>query len=176
MKTGIKWALLAILVVFVFGALLSLCDGKPKAEGKALPSTEPFPVECFHDAETFRCVKYVRNYDGDTITFNIPYVPPVFGKNISVRVSGIDAAELKTTSHCERDMGLKAKALVKELLSNAVHIELQKVGRDKYFRLDADVVVDGRSVSDILLKEGLAYRYDGGHKPKIDWCHFSLGK
>ena len=42
--------------------------------------------KCDHDATTFRCVKYVKNYDADTITFNIPNVHPLIGKSIGVRV------------------------------------------------------------------------------------------
>ena len=38
---------------------------------------------------------YVRNYDGDTITFNLPNLHPIIGKNIRVRLNGIDTPEIK---------------------------------------------------------------------------------
>ncbi len=34
----------------------------------------------------------------------------------------------------------------------------------------ADVFVDGRDLKEILLKQHLAYVYDGGTKTKTDWC------
>ncbi|PIT99828.1 MAG: hypothetical protein COT74_08565 [Bdellovibrionales bacterium CG10_big_fil_rev_8_21_14_0_10_45_34] len=36
------------------------------------------------------------------------------------------------------------------------------VSREKYFRILADVFVDGNSLSAHLMKMGLAYSYDGG--------------
>ena len=43
---------------------------------------------CTHDERTFRCVKYIKNYDADTITFDIPNIHPLLGKKISIRVTG----------------------------------------------------------------------------------------
>ena len=50
---------------------------------------------CKHDDTTFRCVEYVRNYDGDTITVNIPNTPPIIGIKMPIRISGIDTPEIK---------------------------------------------------------------------------------
>ena len=38
---------------------------------------------------------YIRNYDGDTITFNLPGLHLIIGENISIRVNGIDTLEIK---------------------------------------------------------------------------------
>ena len=38
---------------------------------------------------------YLRNYDGDTITFNLPGLHPIIGEEISIRVNGIDTPEIK---------------------------------------------------------------------------------
>ena len=38
---------------------------------------------------------YVRNYDGDTITFTLPSLHPIIGEKISIRVNGIDTLEIK---------------------------------------------------------------------------------
>lgn len=125
---------------------------------------------CAHDSKTLRCVKFVRNYDADTITFDIPNVHPLFGKNISVRVLGVDTAEMKGHGPCEREAARKAKALVYKTLTASRQIELVNLGRDKYFRILADVKVNGASIAEILIKSGLAVPYDGGTKQKIDWC------
>lgn len=126
--------------------------------------------DCKHDDSTFRCVEYVRNYDADTITFNVPGVHPIIGNKINVRVSGIDTPEVRTKNSCEKDKARNAKKLVANLLKNAKRIDLVNVKRDKYFRINADVVIDGKALSHYLLKNGLAYAYDGGTKPKVDWC------
>ncbi len=125
---------------------------------------------CAHDAKTFRCVKYVRNYDADTITFNIPNVHPLIGEKISVRVRHIDTPEIKGKLPCEKEAARNAKRLIENLLKNARRIDLEKVDKDKYFRILADVIVDGKPLKDLLLKNNLAYNYEGKTKQKIDWC------
>ncbi|NUN05875.1 MAG: thermonuclease family protein [Bdellovibrio sp.] len=127
-------------------------------------------TDCAHDDKTFRCVEVLKNYDGDTLTVNIPNVPALIGKKISVRVHGIDTPEVKTKNQCEKEAGRMARNLVTSTLKNAKSIELHNVQRDKYFRILADVMVDGRSLKDVLLKNNLAYAYDGGTKQHPDWC------
>lgn len=125
---------------------------------------------CTHDMKTFRCVKYVRNYDADTITFDIPNVHPIIGDKISVRVRHIDTPEIKGKLPCEKEAARSAKRLIENLLKNAKRIDLENVDKDKYFRLLADVIVDGKPIKDILLKNNLAYAYEGKTKQKINWC------
>ena len=127
--------------------------------------------DCSHDDHTFRCVKYLRNYDGDTITFNIPGVHALLGKEISVRVLGIDTPEKTGTKPCEKEKARDAQRLVENILSHGARIELRNVGRDKYFRILAEVWVDGKSVAELLTKNKLAYAYAGGRKPaSVQWC------
>ena len=126
--------------------------------------------DCTHDAQTFRCVKYLYNYDADTVTFNVPNVHPIIGQKISVRVTGVDTPEIKTKNKCEKQKARTAKKLVENLLKNAKRIDLENVQRGKYFRVVADVKIDGQSLTHYLLKNGLAYSYDGGKKKSMDWC------
>ncbi len=147
---------IAFLIFLTLAFLLSLL-----AEGS--PS-------CQHTTERFNCVKYVKNYDGDTITFNIPDVHPIIGKKISIRVNGIDTAEVRTKDECEKKAGRTARKLVTNLLKNAKRIDLDNVSRGKYFRIVADVIVDGRDLKSILLKQQLAYSYNGGKKERPNWC------
>lgn len=125
---------------------------------------------CQHDAHAFRCVKYLKNYDADTITFNIPGVHPLIGEKISVRVAHIDTPEIRTKDSCEKTAGRTAQRLMESLLKKAKRIDLTNLQRDKYFRILADVIVDGQSIKDILLKNHLAYAYEGGTKRKLNWC------
>ncbi len=125
---------------------------------------------CQHDETTFRCVKYIKNYDADTVTFKIPNIHPLFGDNISIRVLGVDTPEIRTKNKCEKEKARNAKKLVKNLLKRAKRIDLTEIKRGKYFRVVADVMIDGKSLKYYLLKNGLATNYDGGKKKKIDWC------
>lgn len=125
---------------------------------------------CTHDDHTFRCVKFLKNYDGDTLTFDIPNVHALIGKKISVRVAHLDTPEIRGKLPCEKEAARVAQRLIENLLKNAKRIDLTNIDRDKYFRILADVIVDGRSVKDLLLKNNLAYAYEGGTKLRIDWC------
>ena len=49
-------------------------------------------------------------------------------------------------------------------MKNAKRIDLRQVERGKYFRIVADVILDGKSLSEILLKNSLTTSYDGGKK------------
>jgi micrococcal nuclease len=125
---------------------------------------------CAHDSTTFRCVKFVKNYDGDTITFDIPNVHSLLGKNISVRVAHLDTPEIRGKLPCEKESARTAQRLIENLLKRAKRIDLENVGRDKYFRILADVIVDGKSIKDLLMKNNLAYKYEGGTKENVNWC------
>lgn len=125
---------------------------------------------------SFREVKYVSNYDGDTLTVNLPdTIPDVFSHEISVRVRHIDTAEIKGSNKCEREMAEKAKVVVTTLLKNAKKIDLEDVGRDKFFRLLCSVNIttqanENLDLSNYLIAEGYAVPYEGETKPKTDWC------
>ncbi len=127
-------------------------------------------TNCTHDAHNFRCVKVLKNYDGDTITVDIPNIHPLLGNKVSVRVRGIDTAEVKGKSPCEKDAARVARNLVESLTKNAKVIDLENIERDKYFRILADVIADGKSIKDVLIKNQLAVNYDGGTKQKVNWC------
>ncbi len=126
--------------------------------------------DCVHDALAFRCVKYIKNYDGDTVTFDIPQTHPLFGQKISVRVRSIDTPEINGKNPCEKEASRTARKLVNNLLKNAKRIDLLNPGRDKYFRILADVQYDGKDLKEIIKKNNLAYNYEGKKKQKIDWC------
>lgn len=119
--------------------------------------------------EEFHAVEYVSNYDGDTLRVKIPNVHPVL-REASVRIAGIDAAEMDGTAPCERERARGAKAFVATLLSEARRIDLTIKGRDKYFRLLADVIADGVNLGPLLVKQRLAVAYDGKAKPATNWC------
>lgn len=128
------------------------------------------PAACLSDAVTFRCVSVVSVYDGDTVTVTLPNLPPIFGNRIGVRLNGIDTPELHSTDACEKLAALKARDLLTTLVVNAKRVDLAGVKRDKYFRILASVLLDGKDVSPALLSSGLAYPYHGEAKTKRSWC------
>lgn len=120
-----------------------------------------YSAEYYDTITNFTIIK-VR--DGDTFIIDIPNIPDVFGKNIAVRIRGIDTPELNDSREEIRKISIQAKEELERLLLNAKEITLYNLGRDKYFRLLASVKVDNIDVSEYLIKKGLAKKYNGGKK------------
>jgi micrococcal nuclease len=112
---------------------------------------------------------YLKNYDGDTIRFNLPLYPPIAGKDIRVRVNGIDTPEIKGKCKKEKYEAQQARDLVADILRDAEKITLKNMKRGKYFRIAADVIIDGENLADMLIQAGMAIRYYGGKKTH-KWC------
>lgn len=133
-------------------------------------SPEALAARCQHNSDHFSCVEYVRNYDGDSITFDIPDVHPLLGSEIMIRINGIDSPEMVTDDDCEKEMAHKAQEEVQKLMERARRVDLENPKRDKYFRVVADVYADGKSIAEHMLRKRLAVEYDGGTKHSVDWC------
>ena len=106
----------------------------------------------------------VRVYDGDTFYADIEGWPDIVGKEIGIRINGIDTPEIRTTNAYEKALGYKARHLVVTMLEKAESVELRNMERGKYFRILADVYADGESVGAMLIDAGLARPYFGGTK------------
>ncbi len=128
---------------------------------------------CGPKKKAFHCVKFIKNYDGDTFTVTIPGIHPLLGKKIRIRINGIDSAEIKGRTPCEKKKAIQAKKIAFETLLKAKRIDLLNIRRGKYFRIVADVMIDGKtSLAEVLIKNKLAYSYSGKRRPKINWCTF----
>ena len=112
---------------------------------------------------------YLRNYDGDTVTFNLPGLHPIIGEKISIRVNGIDTPEIRGKCKKEKYDAKQAQEMVADILKDAEQITLKNMERGKYFRIAADVYVDGENLADMLIEAGMAIRYNGGKKTH-KWC------
>ena len=131
---------------------------------------------CFLSFNTYAAKQYgsvtvskvISVYDGDTFRVNIDSLPPIVGKNIPVRLEGVDTPEINGKCQYEKDLALEARDFVRSKLSNAVEILLNDLQRGKYFRIVAKVYIDGVSLEEELLQNGLAYQYNGGKKS--NWC------
>lgn len=107
-------------------------------------------------------------YDGDTFRVNIKNYPPIVGERIGIRVNGIDTPEMRGKCEQEKKAAQAAKQFTVDKLRNAKKIELRNMKRDKYFRILADVFVDGENLAALLLKAKHGIEYHGDTKQ--GWC------
>jgi endonuclease YncB( thermonuclease family) len=123
--------------------------------------------------------RVVSLHDGDTFTCVIPFLTNNYYK-FSIRLNGIDTAEMTSKDPDLRSRAFMARDRLFELLTGQKidTISWRKSDFDKYFEknyttvmmncteLDkyGRVLADVSNFSDILVKEKLAYRYDGGTK------------
>ena len=126
------------------------------------------PAQAAPQYGTVTVSKVISVYDGDTFRVNIDSLPPIVGKNIAIRVNGVDTPEIRGKCQYEKDLALEARDFVRAKLANAKEIKLTNLQRGKYFRVVANVLVDGVSLEQELLNNELAYGYDGGKK--LSWC------
>jgi micrococcal nuclease len=109
-------------------------------------------------------------YDGDTFTVSIggASCPAILCERIPVRINGIDAPEMRGKCEQEKTLARQAKQFLVGSLRSAKSIELRNVARDKYFRLRADVWVDGDDIAKTMITEHLVRQYNGGKRQ--GWC------
>jgi len=117
---------------------------------------------------TISVSRVIRVIDGDTFVVDIDQFPDLIGKHISVRVNGIDTPELRGKCDREKDLAVKAKERVDALLKTADTIVLENLSRGSFFRIVADVIIDGVSLGEIILNESLATPYRPGSESP--WC------
>lgn len=113
--------------------------------------------------------------DGDTFRANISEWPSVIGERIPIRIADINAPERR--SRCdteeekvrERALAADARIYLVERLRNAETVELRQIERGSFFRVIAQVWVDGENVGQEMLAEGHALPYVEG-KAGQAWC------
>lgn len=76
------------------------------------------------------------------------------------------------TMEKEKALARQAQAFTHKLMLDAQKIELLEPKRDKYFRILARVVADGKEVAQELVAARFAVPYNGQGKKK-DWCESS---
>lgn len=118
------------MLLLLFGILLLAgCATHPQTQDKLYP-----------DVKVSRLLRVI---DGDTFACDIDEHSAIAGKNISIRLRGINTPELRSKDPEERLSAIFEKQRLSDLLTNALVIELRNIDRDKYFRIDADVYIDG---------------------------------
>ena len=107
----------------------------------------------------------IKVYDGDTFTLagHLPYDgSPLY--RFSVRLNGIDCAEIKGKTEEEKECAIRARKELDELIMGK-QVTLKNVKNEKYGRLLADVFVGDLHVNKHMIDKGLAVEYNGGKKP-----------
>ena len=124
-------------------------------------------------------------YDGDTVTLALPIFGSVY--RFSIRVNGIDTAEMKSKLHDNKLHAIRARNRLLQLVGMSVGLDDDLKRReidamlaaqpciiwvecgefDKYGRTLCTLYKDPmkiESFADVLLREKLAYVYGGGAK------------
>tara|TARA_B100000965_G_scaffold293897_1_gene251799 strand:+ start:434 stop:859 length:426 start_codon:yes stop_codon:yes gene_type:complete len=128
----------------------------------------PFSIIEANQSKSYTVEKIISVYDGDTFRADIKGLPDIIGKNIAIRILGIDTPEIKGKCEEEKIVAIKARDFARKALFNAEKITLKNLKRDKYFRLLADVYFDDTDLGNALLANNLAVKYSG--KKKSSWC------
>lgn len=153
--TWIGWAMVATLVGVATVSELSPTSLFSRPVPTATGATEVrASFSLCHTGGGYNCV-----VDGDTIWLE--------GQNI--RVADIDAPEThEPRCPSEKELGDRATLRLQQLVNSGA-VTLQPIDRDEdnYGRKLRIVLVDGASVGDALVSEGLARWYAGGRRP---WC------
>ena len=114
-----------------------------KAATLVLYLTVTFQAQAAPQYGTVTVSKVISVYDGDTFRVNIASLPPIVGKNIPIRVNGVDTPEIRGKCQYEKNLALDARDFVRNKLADAKEIKLTNLQRGKYFRVVANVLVDG---------------------------------
>jgi len=128
-----------------------------------------FSVTSFANPYDF---KITRVLDGDTVEFEAKFLPPPLKPLLRLRVLGVDTPEKGHRAQCpkENELGLKATELTKQLVLKSTQRQIIIKEWDKFGgRVLGDLILDGVSLRDSLIKAGLAREYYG--EAKQSWCN-----
>ena len=114
----------------------------------------------------------VRAVDGDTIVITAPYLPAPLKPELGVRIFGVDTPEKSFRAKCtsEKVRGEQASVFVKDLIAGTKKHQVVLYDWDKFGgRVLGDILLDGMSLRDLLIKNGFARAYFGDAKQS--WCN-----
>lgn len=124
------------------------------------------PVGVTYDA------KIIRAIDGDTIVITAPYLPAPLKPELGVRIFGVDTPEKSFRAKCESEKvrGEQASVFVKDLIAGTKKHQVVLYDWDKFGgRVLGDILLDGMSLRDLLIKNSFARAYFGDAKQS--WCN-----
>ena len=113
-----------------------------------------------------------RVIDGDTVAFQADFLPAPLKKELSIRVFGVDTPEKGFRAQCpsEAQRGEAASAFTKQAVAASTQRQVILIDWDKYGgRVLGDVLLDGKSLRQMLITKGFAREYYG--EAKQSWCN-----
>ena len=113
-----------------------------------------------------------RVIDGDTVAFQAPFLPAPLKQELSIRVFGVDTPEKGHRAQCpsEDQRGQAASAFTTAQISASTKRQVILMDWDKYGgRVLGDVILDGKSLRQMLISNGYAREYYG--EAKQSWCN-----
>ncbi|MGO1121263.1 thermonuclease family protein [Rhodovibrionaceae bacterium A322] len=131
-------------------------------------STDTNDRQCYRWPLRQRAGKWA--YDGDTVYISMPGLPAPLAA-MSVRLIGLDTPEKGRRAKCEAEKlkAEKARQFLETHLREAETYAFCAPRWGKYAgRVLADLEVDGKSATRLLIDAGLARPYDGGKRQ--GWC------
>ena len=113
-----------------------------------------------------------RVIDGDTVAFQANFLPEPLKKELSIRVFGVDTPEKGHRALCplEASKGEAATLFTKTQVNASTKRQVILMDWDKYGgRVLGDVILDGKSLREMLIQKGFAREYYG--EAKESWCN-----
>ena len=113
----------------------------------------------------------VRVVDGDTVKVDASADMPPELASIAIRLRGVDTPEKGRWAKCdaEKEASAAATAFTKRAISEAGSIFVRDPSWGKWGgRVIANLILDGRPLSALLIEAGHGRAYDGGKRGS--WC------
>lgn len=113
----------------------------------------------------------VRIVDGDTVAVDAAADFPPELASIAVRLRGVDTPERGRRAKCPKELeaGQQATAFTTDVIAAAREIVVRDPAWGKWGgRVIADLILDGRTLSEMLIETGNGRPYDGGKRE--GWC------
>ncbi len=117
-------------------------------------------------------ITIVRAIDGDTVVVTAPYLPAPLKPELGVRIFGVDTPEKSFRAKCESEKkrGEQASVFTKDVIAATKKHQVVLYDWDKFGgRILGDILLDGMSLRDLLIKNGFAREYYGDAKQS--WCN-----
>ena len=114
----------------------------------------------------------IRVIDGDTIVIAAPFLPAPLKPELAVRIFGVDTPEKGHRAQCpqEDQRAQMASKWTTQLIQQGGKIQVTLYGWDKFGgRVLGDIIVNGQSVRQGLIANGLGREYYGDAKQS--WCN-----
>lgn len=114
----------------------------------------------------------LRVSDGDTIVIAAPFLPAPLKPQLAVRIYGVDTPEKGHRAQCpqENERAQVASKFTATVIASGKKHQVVLYGWDKFGgRVLGDILVDGQSIRQGLIANGLAREYYGDAKQS--WCN-----